>query len=107
MVTGNRNASSPGHAPHGTRGNGRSPGSIEPTRSGAEQEENMSDVVVTPVKDGPNHVKGKVRLVTPGGKVITYEGDEAWLCRCGASSNKPFCDGSHKRIGFKSDLDAK
>ena len=33
--------------------------------------------------------------------LIEAEGDELYLCRCGASSNKPFCDGSHKAAGFQ------
>ncbi len=67
----------------------------------------MADIVITPTKNGPYHVKGKIKLVTPGGKELAYEGEETWLCRCGGSANKPFCDGTHKKIGFKSDLDAK
>jgi CDGSH-type Zn-finger protein len=65
----------------------------------------MADSTITPIKNGPNHVKGKIKLVSPGGKELTYDGDETWLCRCGASGKKPFCDGSHNRIGFKSDVD--
>ncbi|MCO4812798.1 MAG: CDGSH iron-sulfur domain-containing protein, partial [Gammaproteobacteria bacterium] len=30
-------------------------------------------------------------------------GNRVALCRCGASANKPFCDGAHKQVGFKSD----
>jgi len=66
----------------------------------------MSSFVITPQNDGPYHVQGAFSLVTEGGRTITVEGDETWLCRCGASANKPFCDGTHTRIGFKSNLDA-
>ena len=36
------------------------------------------------------------------GKVLPAKGNVA-LCRCGGSKNKPFCDGTHKKIGFKAD----
>jgi CDGSH-type Zn-finger protein/uncharacterized Fe-S cluster protein YjdI len=44
-------------------------------------------------------VQGKFEIVDEMGKTI-YVGDSAWLCRCGGSSNKPFCDSTHKRNGF-------
>lgn len=66
----------------------------------------MSEVTITPRKNGPYHVRGKVSIVTPGGRILETDGDETWLCRCGHSANKPFCDSTHKKIGFQSDLDA-
>lgn len=61
------------------------------------------DIVVIEVEDnGPNHVKGKFKIVTPAGKEIPHEGNEEWLCRCGQSAKKPFCDGSHKKTEFQS-----
>lgn len=49
-------------------------------------------------KDGPLLFRGPVTITAPdGAKVATAK---AALCRCGHSSNKPFCDGTHKRIGF-------
>jgi CDGSH-type Zn-finger protein len=66
----------------------------------------MSDAVITPENDGPYHVKGTFKIVTEGGKEIAVEGGEEWLCRCGQSATKPVCDGSHRRIGFKNNLDA-
>ena len=65
----------------------------------------MSSFTITPQNDGPYHVQGMFKLVTEGGRTITVDGDETWLCRCGASANKPFCDGTHTKIGFKRDLD--
>lgn len=54
------------------------------------------------VKDnGSIRVTGEVELMDAEGNV--YETKPAFsLCRCGASSNKPFCDGTHKKIGFES-----
>ena len=44
----------------------------------------------------------RVRLVDHEGNEISTEGRKAIsLCRCGASSNKPFCDGTHSKIGFQ------
>ena len=52
------------------------------------------------IPDGPLKLAGNVELTSgTGQKIATLS--KAFLCRCGASKNKPFCDGSHKRIGFK------
>ncbi|MCX2727856.1 CDGSH iron-sulfur domain-containing protein [Thermomicrobium sp. 4228-Ro] len=67
----------------------------------------MSEVRITVRKNGPYHVQGRVVLVDHEGNEIPYEGDEIWLCRCGGSAKKPFCDGTHKRIGFQGDLGAE
>lgn len=56
-------------------------------------------LVVAAQPDGPAHVKGKLALLRAD-KSIGASGDECWLCRCGASANKPFCDGSHQKVGF-------
>jgi uncharacterized Fe-S cluster protein YjdI len=50
--------------------------------------------------DGPLLVTGGVRIVDADGTVL-YEGERAALCRCGGSANKPFCDGTHKKNGFR------
>lgn len=63
----------------------------------------MSDpVVITPLKDGPNEVAGANIVKDEAGNIIK-EGEKVYLCRCGHSANKPFCDGSHKREGWTSD----
>lgn len=63
------------------------------------------DAVVTVRNNGPCHIKGSW-IVTQNGRELTVAADQVWLCRCGHSLNKPFCDGSHKRIEFDSNLDA-
>ena len=62
---------------------------------------------ITPTADGPYMVTGNVELVWPSGHRISTEGEAdssgaIYLCRCGHSQNKPFCDNSHTRFGFKS-----
>jgi CDGSH-type Zn-finger protein len=47
------------------------------------------------IPNGPIHAKGKLKIIDSKGNV--QELDEAYLCRCGRSQNKPFCDDSHKR----------
>ena len=54
-------------------------------------------VVIKP--NGPLVLYGEIRIETADGEVIEQT-DNAFLCRCGHSNNKPFCDGEHKRIGF-------
>ncbi|MDX1404513.1 MAG: CDGSH iron-sulfur domain-containing protein [Woeseiaceae bacterium] len=52
--------------------------------------------------DGPLLIKGNVTVVSSSGRQA-WRGSQAALCRCGESSNKPFCDGTHKKVGFKSE----
>jgi len=51
-------------------------------------------------EDGPLLVSGPVEVVTGTGKTVNRTTQTA-LCRCGHSANKPYCDGSHSRNGFK------
>lgn len=51
--------------------------------------------------DGPLLVRGDVELVTPDGDPIPRHRKTVALCRCGLSSIKPFCDGSHRTSGFR------
>jgi uncharacterized Fe-S cluster protein YjdI len=50
--------------------------------------------------NGPLFVTGSVRLLDERGELIR-EDTRLALCRCGHSDNKPFCDGSHRRVGFR------
>lgn len=58
-----------------------------------------SKLTVKVNKSGPYLVQGKFVLVGTDGKEENKEGSIA-LCRCGGSNNKPFCDGTHRKIGF-------
>lgn len=58
----------------------------------------MNKIVVG--ADGPLHFTGNLEVLGPDGSVVRRE-SEAWLCRCGASRDKPFCDGSHREAGFQ------
>ena len=69
-------------------------------QSPAEVEEQGGPVSIASVPDGPLKVDGHVELTTGTGHKIAKHA-KAFLCRCGASKNKPYCDGSHKAIGFK------
>lgn len=57
-------------------------------------------LTIVPATDGPLLLRGRVTLQTSDGKTLSV--GKAALCRCGASNNKPFCDGTHRTIGFKS-----
>jgi CDGSH-type Zn-finger protein len=62
----------------------------------------MSEQVVhiTPTENGPLKVEGPVRVTSPDGTIIK-EADKVFLCRCGFSEKKPFCDGSHSRKNWQ------
>jgi len=57
---------------------------------------------IRPVKDGPVLIDGNVTITNGSGRE-SWRGSKVALCRCGASNNKPFCDGAHKKSGFSSD----
>lgn len=59
----------------------------------------MAEVKIAPTDNGPYQVKGPVQLVDVDGGVWETK-ETVWLCRCGHSSRKPFCDGTHKKVGF-------
>jgi len=54
---------------------------------------------ITPYKNGPLGVDGPVEIISGAGRTIDRVARTA-LCRCGHSARKPFCDGSHARVGF-------
>jgi CDGSH-type Zn-finger protein/uncharacterized Fe-S cluster protein YjdI len=56
---------------------------------------------VEPQTDGPLQVRGNLEIISGTGRVVARV-QQARLCRCGGSANKPFCDGTHARIGFTS-----
>jgi CDGSH-type Zn-finger protein/uncharacterized Fe-S cluster protein YjdI len=69
------------------------PGETVPLSAGA--------LTLTLCADGPVQCDGPVAIFDVFGEQVTIV-QQTWLCRCGASKNKPFCDGSHKTIGFRS-----
>lgn len=67
------------------------------TGPGCEAEEGTLEIKQAP--NGPLLLNGPHTVVTGAGRE-GWRGTKSALCRCGASDNKPFCDGSHKEIGF-------
>jgi CDGSH-type Zn-finger protein/uncharacterized Fe-S cluster protein YjdI len=69
--------------------------------------ENTGGVVRVKVRPGgPLLLRGNVELLTASGRVA-WRGTNCALCRCGASKNKPFCDGSHRDVEFDEDNDER
>jgi CDGSH-type Zn-finger protein len=60
----------------------------------------MPDVTITIRKNGPYIVNGTVELKDADGNTYPAKENMA-LCRCGASTKKPFCDGTHSKVGFQ------
>jgi CDGSH-type Zn-finger protein len=65
------------------------------------------EVVIRVTNNGPYRVEGPVKIVDADGNEIDTTGKaRISLCRCGGSTTKPFCDGTHSKIGFQGALAA-
>jgi uncharacterized Fe-S cluster protein YjdI len=75
-------------------------GALRTRRIGAAPPRPQQQVELRASAAGPLLVTGGVRILDAEGTLL-YEGERAALCRCGGSANKPFCDGTHKKNGFR------
>jgi CDGSH-type Zn-finger protein/uncharacterized Fe-S cluster protein YjdI len=83
-----------GHVAAGFRASG------EPaTQASDPLERRNGPLAITPTKNGPLEVTGNLEICSGTGRTV-QRARQTWLCRCGGSANKPFCDGTHKKIGF-------
>jgi CDGSH-type Zn-finger protein len=58
-------------------------------------------LAIDPQPNGPLRVRGNLEVLSGTGRAVARV-TSTYLCRCGGSANKPFCDGTHAKIGFKS-----
>lgn len=66
----------------------------------------MAEIIC--VDNGPYRITGEFQLKDASGKVFDVAGRQTIsLCRCGHSQNKPFCDGSHRKVNFESAVQAR
>ena len=63
----------------------------------------MTSVRLTAVPDGPYRLEGDVTILDRDDRPLAERRSPVFLCRCGRSADKPFCDGSHARTGWKED----
>jgi CDGSH-type Zn-finger protein/uncharacterized Fe-S cluster protein YjdI len=71
-----------------------------PTQPSEPLKTRAGSLEVKPVPDGPLEVSGSAEIVSGTGRTINRT-QKTWLCRCGQSQNKPYCDGTHKKAGFR------
>jgi CDGSH-type Zn-finger protein len=74
---------------------------VASSRSARPKEVSMSAVKITALKNGPYKVEGPIGLFHDTIQVDITGKDTVFLCRCGASSKKPFCDSTHSKSGFQ------
>jgi uncharacterized Fe-S cluster protein YjdI len=67
---------------------------------GGPQEPVPEETTVAERPNGPLYVRGEIRILAQD-RTLLREDTRVALCRCGSSANKPFCDGSHRRVGFR------
>ena len=68
---------------------------------GVDHDEVPEVTTVVPMPDGPLYLSGRLRVTAPDGTVVAEEPRLA-LCRCGGTTNPPFCDNTHRTMGFRS-----
>ncbi|MEP6708053.1 MAG: CDGSH iron-sulfur domain-containing protein [Pyrinomonadaceae bacterium] len=61
----------------------------------------MAEFSIRATQNGPYIVQGSTELLDTVGDGYPLDKESIALCRCGHSSNKPFCDGTHSKIGFQ------
>jgi uncharacterized Fe-S cluster protein YjdI/CDGSH-type Zn-finger protein len=77
-------------------------GALRARRAGEETEpSDPAPVTIRAVRNGPLYIEGPVRVLGPDGATVTQE-DRLALCRCGGTRRPPFCDNSHRTIGYRS-----
>jgi len=66
-------------------------------------EESVEPVEIKVRENGPYRVQGPIRLIDADGNAyhLAERGEMIALCRCGGSTTKPFCDGTHSKVGFE------
>ena len=68
----------------------------------------MDEVTIIVRLNGPYRVRGPITLVDADGNEFELPGTEfVALCRCGHSKSKPFCDGTHRGVGFQAETRAE
>jgi hypothetical protein len=75
----------------------------DPERMNSSSARRRPAAVVTPCPDGPLLVRGDIEIVGVDGLPVPNRRRTVALCRCGLSALKPFCDGSHKVAGFRTE----
>ncbi len=78
------------------------PGKLSKTTFAVADYQPGGALTVTPSPNGPLLVGGAVRILSADGSA-SVDCHQCALCRCGSSKKKPFCDGTHKKIGFTAD----
>ena len=61
-------------------------------------EQAAQPTIIEVITNGPLRVLGVLEVRLPDGTIVSKPGPRTTFCRCGASANKPFCDGSHKLL---------
>ena len=69
-------------------------------KKGEPLKEKGGKLIINRAENGPLLIDGNLTILAGNGREA-WQGTKTALCRCGSSENLPFCDGAHKRIGFK------